>query len=258
MASNARRARRQKARGGGAEVIRLADVRKLADTQVTEWARVVADAAGRPAPEHGQRTPLPNIHRIDRHRIGDLNLDRLIQILRRAEDGDPRDLADLWFSMLKTDDHLRSVWETRTAPVYSARWEVTPDESDATKVDLARRGAEGCAEALRKAPDLPKVFASLLNAVGIGYSAPEIVWTRGTLLGVPAWVPGELRRIHARRFRFSDHFELGLYDDGAAVAAMRDAGWPVVELSSRGARIARLPAGKYIVHQAAGIDDYPT
>jgi hypothetical protein len=84
------------------------------------------------------------------------------------------------------------------------------------------------------------------------------VWGRGTILGKPAWLPKQILPIHSRRFRFSDEFEIGLYDDGRACAALREAGWPVTEITSRGAKIARLPAGKYVVHQPVSIADYPT
>lgn len=232
---------------GGADVVALA-----------EYRRVLADVARPSTPETGQRTPQPNIQRDTRRRFVDPDLDVIVGILRKAEDGDVKELADLWLRMLKADGHLLSVWETRTAPVYSARWEITPAEVDVAQSEAAERAAQGCAEALRGITDLPTVLSALLNARGLGYAVAEVIWRRGTLLGMPAWVPGEIKPIHGRRFRFSDSFELGLYDDGRAVSALRDAGWPVTELTSRGAKIARLPAGKYIVHQPIGIHDYPT
>lgn len=237
---------------GDAEVVSL-DARRDARA---EYRAVLANVARQP--ETGQRTPRPNLQRENRTRLVDLDLDRVVGILRKAEDGDVKELADFWLRMLKNDGHLLSVWETRTAPVYSARWEVTPADTDPTRADAAKRAAEGCAEALRYVDDLPTVFAALLGARGLGYAVAEIIWCRGTLLGLPAWVPGEIKPVHGRRFRFSDEFELGLYDDGRACGALRDAGWPVTEIVGRGARIARLPAGKYIVHQPIGIHDYPT
>jgi phage gp29-like protein len=148
------------------------------------------------------------------------------------------------------------VWESRIAPVFGAPFAITA--APVGDPAQAQRAAQGCDEALRKVPDLPGVFSALLDARGVGFAACEMVWCRGTLLGQPAWVPGKILPIHSRRFRFSDHFELGLYDDGRAVGALRDAGWPVTEIGSRGAAIARLPAGKYLVHQPVGIHDYPT
>lgn len=248
-----RRPRRSKktAAGPGADVVALAEYRAANEA-------VALASARQREPEKGQRTPRPSITRDNRSRFVDADLDRIVGILRKAEDGDVKELADLWLRMLKTDAHLEAVWETRTAPVYSARWEVTPADVDESRAELARVGAEGCAEALRAVPNLPTVFSALLNGRGLGYAVAEIVWRRGMLRGRPAWVPGEILPIHGRRFRFSDRFELGLYDDGAAVRALEEAGWPVTAVPARGAKIARLPAGKYIVHQPIGIHDYPT
>lgn len=252
------------AAGQPSNVVALADapvpdnVVFISDFAQREYRAVLANVAGPNAPETGQRTPQPSITRDNRSRLVDLDLDRVVGILRKAEDGDVKELADLWLRMLKSDAHLTSVWESRTAPVYAARWEVTPPEVDATRVEAARLAADGCAEALRGVPDVPTLFSALLNARGLGYAVAEIIWCRGSLLGRPAWVPGAIKPIHGRRFRFSDDFELGLYDDGRACGALREAGWPVTELTGRGAKIARLPRGKYIVHQPIGIHDYPT
>jgi phage gp29-like protein len=247
MGAQSRKHRRASARSN---VVSLDEAR-------TAYLRTLADVAGLARPETGQRTPRPSVSRWDRGRLTELSLDRLTGILRKAEDGDTEELADLWLRMLKTDAHLHSVWESRTAPVYSARWETLPADVDPSRVALAKRAADGCGEAMRQVDDLPTVLAALLNARGVGFAVAEIVWRRGTLLGVPAWVPA-LIPIHSRRFRFSDCFEVGLYDDGRAVGALRKAGWHVDELQSRGACIARLPASKYVVHQPVGIHDYPT
>jgi len=274
VSSHARKAHRRTRGGGGAggkvtpindQVAFIRSQRAALGTaqdddeirqSIVEHRRVLKASSA--APEQGQRTPQPDIRRWDRNRFQELTLDRLTAILRKAEDGDVEELADLWLRMLKTDAHLLSVWETRTAPVYSARWEITPTETDPSRAEQAKRNAVACTEALRSIADLPTVLSALLNARGLGYAVVEIVWRRGMLLGVPAWVPAELRPVHGRRFRFSDYFELGLYDQGRAVPALRKAGWPVEALQSRGALIARLPKGKYIVHQPVGIHDYPT
>lgn len=211
---------------------------------------------GRPIPEIGRRTPQPTIARNDRFRFTSLQLDEVIGILREAEDGFTERLADLWLRMLKTDAHLASVWETRMAPIYGARWEVAP--ADVSEDEQAATVATACEEALRNITNLPRVFSALLDGVGLGYAVVEIEWGRGTLLGKPAWVPIALHPVHGRRFAFSDFFEIGLYDSGFAVSQLMDAGWPVDVIASRGRTMARLPAGKYIVHQPVTLHDYPT
>ena len=238
--------------GGRSNVVSLADARQRVDL---EYARVLTDMSG-VRPETGQRTPSASLRYWDRKRFAELSLDRVTSILRSAEDGNTEELADLWLRMLKTDAHLASVWESRIAAVFGAPFAVTA--APVGDPALAQRAAQGCEEVLRQIPDLPAVFSALLDARGVGFAACELIWGRGTILGSPAWVVTKILPIHSRRFRFSDGFELGLYDDGRAVGALREAGWPVTELSSRGAKMARLPAGKYVVHQPVGIHDYPT
>lgn len=234
----------------GAEVIQLADAR-------AEVARAVADAAGI-RPELGTRTPQPTITRWDRSRFGDLELERVTTILRRAEDGDVEALADLWLRMLKTDAHLASVWESRMAPIYSARWELTPGAGPAQRAEDARRLADACQDVLSRLPSLPGLLSALLNARGVGYAVGEKMYDRGMVAGQPGWTIVDVVPVHSRRFRFDDHFRIGLYDDGTAVQALRAEGWPVQTLDSRGVQIAALPPAKYVVHQPTGIHDYPT
>lgn len=223
--------------------------------------RALADAPARPvAPETGYRTPQPTIQRAQRsrYRFTDLDLDDVTNILKRAEDGDIEKLAGLWMAMLKSDAHLRSVWDTRMGPLAAARWELSPPDVDDALAQSAARAVAGCEEALKGIHNLEGTFLALLDAVGLGFAVAEIVWKRGTLLGRPAWVPAALVPIQSQRFSFSDDYEIGLYDNGAAVGDLKAAGWEVTELSGRGRKIARLPAGKYIVHQPREINDYPT
>lgn len=221
-----------------------------------EQVRRLADASR--VPEMGRRTPQPTIQRLDRHHFDDLTPSTLIAKLRKAKDGWTEELADLWHRMLESDAHLRSTWETRMAPVYGARDEVHPADADESRAPLAENAAKGCEEAWSGIEGTSRIKASLLEGVGLGYGVSEIIWGRGTLLGRPATVPRALVPIQPRRFAFSDDFELGLYDSGQAVPMLRERGWPVEEITSRGRPLARLPAGKYIVHQPVSINDYPT
>lgn len=240
------------AEGDGARVLSFPspdDVLRLAD-------RIRSGSA----PEPGVRTPRPTISRYDnsKRRFVDLDLDTVVGILRRAEDGDTEDLADLWLRMLKTDAHLRSVWATRLAPVFSARWEVIPADVDESRAELALIGARGCEEALHGVDNIARSISALLDGIGVGFGVAEIVWGRGSILGKPGWIPVGLEPVHARRFGFADTFEIGLYDNGAAVPSLEADGWHVDKILSRGRMLARLPAGKYVVHQPVEIHDYPT
>src|SRR5690606_27231896 len=91
--------------------------------------RALASALGVQTPEQGQRTPKPDVSRWrSRHRLTDLELSDVTSNLRRMEDGDVRDGVDFWFRMLKSDEHLSSVWESRVAPIYSAPYDVSPGQ----------------------------------------------------------------------------------------------------------------------------------
>lgn len=253
-----KRGRRKNARGGrpaSTRALARADGGGLVRLDV-RTARAIVDASGQTkAPERGRRTPRADSSRIHRRSFFDLELADITSILRRMEDGDTRDGVDLWCRMLKVDIHLRSVWESRGAPVYAAPHEVLASKP---VTDGSTRLADACREVIDGYDNLESVNAALLDAGGVGFAVGEIEWVRSTLLGVPAWVPHRVTPVHSRRFRWSDHFELGLWDDGLAVSRLRAAGWHVDELTARGAKLAALPRGKYLVHTPIGIHDYPT
>jgi hypothetical protein len=239
--------------GPGAEILSLAAMRER-----HEQDAVVLAAASGHNPELGQRTPQPTINRWTRAGNTDLTIGDVASILRAGEEGETRRLADLWLRMLKTDAHLASVWLSRINPVASSRWELSPGEGPESTAAAARRLRDACEEALRRLGNLEPVFTRQLGALGPGYSVAEIVWGRARLLGIPGWAPAKIKPVHARRFQFSDDFEVGLYDEGTAVSRLEVEGFDVTPIRGRGGVMARLPAGKYLVHQPPTIDDYPT
>jgi len=219
---------------------------------------VVAAADAKRTPEVGQRTPQPTITRWTRAGLTDLTIGDVAGILRAGEQGQTVRLVDLWLRMLKTDSHLASVWISRIAPVAAARWELSPGEGPEDTAAAARRLRDACEEAMRGLGNLEPLFTRLLGGIGPGYSVAEIIWGRRRLLATPAWAPSKIKPVHARRFQFSDEFELGLYDDSRAVSQLEADGHEVDVITGRGGVMARLPAGKYLVHQPPTIDDYPT
>lgn len=229
--------------------------------EIVRVLRVVSpEALVPPTPEPGLRTPQPTIARaLQNHaRLVDIQLDGIAAIIRKAEEGDPSELAELWLKMLKTDAHLRAVWTSRISPVASARWELSAPagtDAEAPTADLAVRV---CEEALRQIDTLPRALSALLDGIGMGFSVAEMQVARRRIAGVTVWVPVKLDPVGARRFAFADDYELGLYDYGAAVGHLEREGWPVERIASRGRVLARLPAGKYVVHQPVEIADYPT
>lgn len=276
MATKARRQRRAEARAAAKASARpdgsisIGDVRQhmAATTELakrlatgtdnvalSEYTRILGDQMIA-SPKTGRMTPKASVTRWDRLALTALDLGHVVGILRRGEEGDAEALVDLWLRMLKTDAHLASVWESLLAPVYSARLEVQPGKRGDPVA--AKRFAQACTEALEYVSDPELVLSALLAGAGPGHAVLEKIWKRGELLGQPAWVC-DLVPVHARRFRYDDCFELGLYDDGRAVGQLRDAGWEVTELKGRGARIARLPSRKYVCHHPiVGVHDYPS
>ncbi len=228
--------------------VRLTDLVQMTPEQI----RALADVSGA-TPDLGRMTPRPSMDHLDRQQITNYSLADVVQILHRAKTtGDTSRMVDLWLHMLQSDDHLPSVWETRIAPVAGADWELYPAANSDEKV------AQLCTEALEHIESIDRVFLSQLNAIGLGYDAGEIIWGRGKIGGIPAWVPREIQPVHARRLRFSSSYELGLYDQRGMSQSLESKGWQVETLPSRSGRLLRLPAGKYVVHLPRTIADYPT
>lgn len=107
--------------------------------------------------------------------------------------------ADLVDYMLETDPDLQSVFETRMQGVAGKAFEI--EAGPGPDSVLAEEGAAFIREAVAVVPDLEKLFADLLAAIGYGYSLAEHDWCRinGSWLSRPEW-------IHPRLQRFSDSF----------------------------------------------------
>ena len=221
--------------------------------------KVLADSLTR-TPERGVRTPLTTINQSragSSANYGELSFDRLISIIRNAEDGFTTDWIDLTRRMLRTDSHLASVWETRISPIAAARWDLEPgDARDEIMRQHAARLCDACREAMSGIPDLAHVMLCLLEGIGTDFGVGETLWSRGTLLGIPATIPSAIAPVHPRRFAFDLYYRLGLYDNGRAIQELKNAGHEVDE--GFGRSVALLPPGKYIVHQPATIHDWPT
>lgn len=239
---------------------RLQDV--TSELSLRRRAASVAASLNAPRPSEGRITPKVDVSHVRRrHDLTNVSIESINHILQKAEDGSVEEKVDLWNHMLRVDAHLYSVWDSRVSPVAAADWSVSPPEvsGDPALAESAQKLSTACTLALQNISNLPALFSSLMNAVGVGYGVAEIVWGRFPFMGQTVWLPQNILPIHARRFRFDDYFELGLYDNGAAVKQLQEQGWRVTELQGRGAKLARLPAGKYIVHQPVSAnDDFPS
>lgn len=191
-------------------------------------------------PRFGRLTrPLP-LGRV-RTDYNELSLATLISRIERAENGDTRDWALTTRRMLKTDDHLVSVKNTRIDAVANAPYEITPPRNvRAADVELAQLAARVCQGALDHMDDLAIVQRDLLDAIGMGWSAGELVWEqRGVAILPEAIVP-----IHPARFSFTEEIELALREDLLTRTLEGE------RVYTRGGTAIRLPKWKYLVHQS--------
>jgi len=189
--------------------------------------------------------------------FAEITFDRLIQVMKDAAWGLTVDWVDLTRRMLQSDSHLESVWETRIAPIAAARYDLEPGETNVpTLQDDAVRLTDACREALDRIDNFADVRLALLDGLGTNIAHAEIIWGRGTLLGIPAVVPVALVPVHPRRFAFDLYYRCGLWDSGRAVAELVRAGHSVEQ--GYGRSIALLPPRKYIVHAPMTINDWPT
>jgi phage gp29-like protein len=126
------------------------------------------------------------------HPAHGLTPQRLAGILRRAEHGDAIAYLELAEEMEEKDLHYHSVLGTRKRAISQLPIEVDPatesaeDEADAQIIrDWLQRDT------------LQAELFDILDGVGKGYSATEIIWEFGEL-----WLPGRLERQDPRFFEF--------------------------------------------------------
>ncbi len=96
---------------------------------------------------------------------------RLTWILRAADAGDLYDQAELFEEMEEKDAHLASVLQTRKLAVTGLEWRLDPASEDPGDQEVA----DFCREAL-EALKLKSALLHLLDAVGKGFAACEIIW----------------------------------------------------------------------------------
>lgn len=154
------------------------------------------------------------------HPAQGLTPQRLASLLRAAEDGDAIGYLELAEEMEEKDLHYQSVMGTRKRQVTQLPIEVVPaGDSKEEKAD---------AQLIRDWLDRDVLEAELfdiMDAVGKGYSATEIVWE----FTDTAWLPAKLKRRDPRFFEFDrvDGETLLLRDIGPSQP---------------------LPAAKFVVH----------
>jgi phage gp29-like protein len=184
---------------------------------------------------------------------GEITWPQIDAIQQNAERGYVEQWADLTRRMLKSDDHLLSTYITYVGAIAGSRREVRPQKVPAQYAEIAARQAADCEAMLDALPNLERSLGQLIDADFTGYAAQEIIWeARGDVLQ-----PVGLEWIHPDRFRFSDTFELYLWDRGLSAERAKQLGLDFAGSSVDGLGLP-LPRNKYVVHVPQLIPDYPT
>lgn len=133
---------------------------------------------------------------------------RLARVLRDAADGDAREYLLLAEEMEERDLHYASVMGTRKRAVAGIEPTVIPASDDKKDIEIA-----DAIRALIEKPEFPGLITDLLDGLGKGYSACEIMWE----LSDSQWTPREYIWRDPRFFVFDRESgqKLRLLDDGA-------------------------------------------
>lgn len=124
---------------------------------------------------------------------GHLTPDRLAAILRAAADGDGHQYLTLAEEMEEREPHYAAVLGTRKRAVSGLDVMVEAASDDQTDIDLADEIRE-----LVRRPAFDDLLEDLLDALGKGYSACEILWDRSER----QWWPKRYEWRDPRFFRF--------------------------------------------------------
>ena len=135
-----------------------------------------------------------------------LTPERLAGLLQAAAEGDAHDYLALAEEMEERDPHYASVLGTRKRAVAG----LAPVVEAASDAPRDRELAEALRAVVRR-PEFGDLVDGLLDALGKGYSAVEIVWNRGG----ERWLPARYQWRDPRFFRYdrADGRTLRLLDD---------------------------------------------
>jgi phage gp29-like protein len=139
-------------------------------------------------------TGIRNIYSSMHPSVG-LTPERFTQILREAEFGDPFLYLELAEEMEEKDLHYLAVLNTRKEAVSQLKFDITPASSDK---DYLRAAEMVRAMLANDALDLASAMVDILDAIGKGFSATEILWDSSKR----EWFPCRLRWRDPRWFMF--------------------------------------------------------
>jgi phage gp29-like protein len=129
------------------------------------------------------------------HPSAGLTPERLTQILREAEFGDPFLYLELAEEMEEKDLHYLAVLNTRKEAASQLDLEVKPASNEKDDIRAAEMVRAMLAD---DALDLASAMVDILDAIGKGFSATEIVWDSSNR----EWFPRRLRWRDPRWFMF--------------------------------------------------------
>lgn len=179
-------------------------------------------------------TPYSPRQDLNRTRFGRaLNLDRIENALRTADNGSMRVLTDLSRETIDTDPHLAAVLGKRFGAVSALPWEIVPASGLGIDKELARFYADVVRDQILQLANFSQRVHQLAWGLFDGRAAHENQWLlTGTLPGLPVvshpdygtvrWMIRDLSWIHPRRLQFGPNRELRLndnYDGGNFSAA---------------------------------------
>jgi len=98
---------------------------------------------------------------------------RLANILQQADQGDPHAQCELFEEMEEKDLHLSSIMGTRKRAITGLEIKVEAPKSPNAK---EQKATELVADHLENISDFPEKLVDILDAIGKGYSATEIIW----------------------------------------------------------------------------------
>ena len=170
---------------------------------------MILDAYGRPIQyellREEQAPPtlagIRNIYSIIDSSIG-LTPQKIVGVLRQAEFGDPWLYLELAERMEEKDELYQGVLHTRKMAVSQLELSITPASVAAADIADAAFVEEALLEG---AVDLHESIFDILDALGKGFSATEIIWDitgRNFKTGRPQWIPVALKWRDPRWFMF--------------------------------------------------------
>lgn len=157
-----------------------------------------------------------------------LNIQRVYELFRAAEQGDIQAQSDLFTDMEERDGHLFAEMSKRKRALLTLPFTVKPPP-DATEAE--KKIAAEADWWLRQLPGFREMLMDMLDAIGHGFSCIEIEWgQKGSL-----WLPAKFHKRPARAFTMpqTDLNDIRLNRGGVDGEPLWDIGWIVHKHKSK-------------------------